>query len=564
MINIKKIFPNLSLAIRWGFLFFATFVTGNVYGDTVTMALNAPTIFSDSVIPSKTSSVIKIPISGIESMQLEIVAPVNGATFMLLDPSGRVALENADSGVSTLDGPTQTPPLPGVMFLTPAINTPEDGVWSLQVDFPSASEKTVIMATLFTETKYQAGIVLERNEFRVGQLASIGMIILNNGQPILGLNPKMKITPPTGTPIIINGIDDGSYTNFDGLVDDGIYSGGYTFSEVGTYTIEGSVDIQTANGILKRTASAIVTATNPVVKLTNFNGNIVSDPSGCIAGLNLHIDADGQMPATFVSSAKLNGSNGKFIESTSSYELLSAGAISFDLFYSSDDIRNSLGVDGPYIINPLDIISFLTDSVNQEIRVPDAFTFSSVRLSDLCISPIVISNNLNVSQTLRSGFIDSLQFSFPITVAKGGAYQVSFKVTDSAGQDVDSFGFSKSMSLGSNAVNVSIPYKMFQSKDGPYSVESVLVVGQSVSAQASVVGSSSALKRWQFFPNITGDLDSDGDVDVNDRDLLLSFRGQRALISGDRRDLYKDGRIDIRDAGSILSKACKVGFCVAN
>ena len=87
---------------------------------------------------------------------------------------------------------------------------------------------------------------------------------------------------------------------------------------------------------------------------------------------------------------------------------------------------------------------------------------------------------------------------------------------------------------------------------------------QSVSAQASVVGSSSALKRWQFFPNITGDLDSDGDVDVNDRDLLLSFRGQRALISGDRRDLYKDGRIDIRDAGSILSKACKVGFCVAN
>ncbi len=160
--------------------------------------------------------------------------------------------------------------------------------------------------------------------------------------------------------------------------------------------------------------------------------------------------------------------------------------------------------------------------------------------------------------------IGSLQFSFPVTVTSNGTYQISLKVTGSAGQEVSQFGFSQFLSAGRNTVSVTIASERFQAIDGPYSVESVLILGQGASAQASVVGSSSVLSRWQFFPRITGDLDADSDVDAADRDLLLTFRGQMALTPGDRRDLNRDGIIDIRDARAIVNRVCARGSCPLN
>ena len=120
------------------------------------------------------------------------------------------------------------------------------------------------------------------------------------------------------------------------------------------------------------------------------------------------------------------------------------------------------------------------------------------------------------------------------------------------------------MSAGSNTVEVSVPHDKFQTVDGPFSVESVLILGLGNSAQASVVGSSDSLLQWQFLPNITGDLDSDGDVDATDRAILLSYRNVTALSPGDRRDLTEDGLIDLRDARFIVRLSCAAGSCPIN
>jgi hypothetical protein len=489
---------------------------------------------------------------------------VNNATLTLLDPSGAVSLAPNDPSITFLDGTLLSPPLPGGIFLTPTIPSPRDGQWKLRLEFPQANEKTVILVTLFTETRYQAGIVLDRNEYRVGQTVSLGMIVLDNNQPIQGLSPTLTIIPPTGAATSFTGRDNGDPTNLDGLANDGIYSGSYTFSKLGTYTISGQVTIPTSSGVVERTATSTVTVTEAVATLTGVQGTIVRGAGNCVTRLDVTANAEVTQPATYVASATLLGSNNKSLEKSASLDVSTTGLAVFNLSFTSAEIRSAIGVSGPYTVSPLDLLSFLDEGVFLEVRQLNATSFPAIRLSEFCTDPIEIAQNLTVVPTLRDGYIGSLQFSFPVTVASNGTYQISLKVTGSAGQDVNQFGFNKFLSAGLNTVSVTTTSDRFQTIDGPYSVESVLILGQGASAQASVVGNSNALSRWQFFPWITGDLDADGDVDAVDRDLLLTFRSQKTLNPGDRRDLNRDGVIDIRDARAIVNRVCALGSCPLN
>ena len=80
-------------------------------------------------------------------------------------------------------------------------------------------------------------------------------------------------------------------------------------------------------------------------------------------------------------------------------------------------------------------------------------------------------------------------------------------------------------------------------------------------AQAAVVGSSEAYSRWQFAPRINGDLNNDGSVDAADNTLISRFRGAAVLNPGDRRDLNRDGVIDLRDARELQRLACTAPNC---
>lgn len=526
-----------------------------------TVALNTPIVLGDPVIVGQTSSEVVLPISASDSMRLQVIAPVEGVTLTLLDPTGISVLAPADPSVSFLDGNLITPPRPGGVFMTPTIDSPADGDWTVRLDYPSAIEKTVIIATLYTNSEYQTGLILDRSEYRVGQTAALGMIALQNGQPITGLSPSITIEPAAGPSSTFTGIDDGDFSNFDGLADDGIYSGGYTFTTTGTHTISSVVTIPTDSGsTIQKTASATVNVTSPIVELIDIDGSIVLGEGSCVAGLNVDVMAETLQPAFFVASAHLVGSNTNTIEANANVDMVAPGVFELSLFFSSDDIRNEIGVDGPYAVSPVDILA----DVSLEAREADAYTFSSIALDDLCISPIAITQNLDVNQTLRDGHIESLQLGFPVAVSRSGYYQLTFKVTGASGQDVELFGLNQYMSAGTNTVEVSLPYEKFQAIDGPYSLESALILGQGESAQVSVVGSTDSLSRWQFVPRIKGDLDADGDVDVADRNILLGYRNQPVLAPGDRRDLTGDGRIDLRDVRYITQIACQAGACPLN
>ena len=87
----------------------------------------------------------------------------------------------------------------------------------------------------------------------------------------------------------------------------------------------------------------------------------------------------------------------------------------------------------------------------------------------------------------------------------------------------------------------------------------MLVLGSAGSGQLSRVGATASFQRWQFFPRKRGDLNDDGLVNTGDSNLLLPFRNTAALVPGDRRDLIRDGKIDIRDVREMVNIIARGG-----
>jgi hypothetical protein len=89
----------------------------------------------------------------------------------------------------------------------------------------------------------------------------------------------------------------------------------------------------------------------------------------------------------------------------------------------------------------------------------------------------------------------------------------------------------------------------------------LLVLGGGSSARLATLGQTPAYSGWQFYPRINGDLNNDDAVDQADAAILTQFRGMRAVSPGDRRDIRKDGVIDIRDIRELQKLKCSVGAC---
>jgi hypothetical protein len=537
----------------------------NAFAVTVPVAVNLPIVISEPITSGQQSAELTFNLSGHDSLQLQIIAPVEGVELTVINPSGISWLQPADPNVDFLDGSLLTPALPGGMFITPLLNLPSDGEWLVRLDFPAASVNTIALVSVYSQTNYQTGIVIDKVTYRLGQTAALGLIVLDNGIPIKNLSPILTVTPPIAPNTALVGLDNGDIDNYDGLADDGIYSGGYTFDEIGTHSVIGEVSLISTSGLaIQRSAQTQVEVTTPFIELISVDGTSLAGPGGCIAGLNLDIETNVLEPSTYLVKANFSAAGGGSLEHSVSRDVTSTGTELYSLLFSSEDILNAIEASGPFGIDELMILSFQESGVVEEIMILDAFEFTGIEPDDLCVPDIAISKIVTTNAVIQDGYIESLVFSFPVTTAEAGLYAITGKVTDTSGQDVQVFSLDLSLSAGSNEVSIEVPSAALQSLDGPYSIESVLIVGQGASAQASLIGTSGVYSHWQFYPIIEGDLDNDGDVDVNDRTVLLNYRNQPPMSPGDRRDLTRDGNINIIDVRLLQRLVCSLGSCPSN
>ena len=528
-------------------------IAGISGAEEVPVPANIPRTITADVMPGMQMVDIHFGLSGADGVIIEVIVPVDGASFTLLDPSGSSVLTPGVPEVNFTAGSDLSPgaALPGGVFVTQEVSSPVNGIWTIHLEFPPAPENTVIMASVATRTSYQAGITSARESYLTGEDASIGMLILNEGQPVTGLIPEIQIflneaALPAST---MTGLDNG--IDADGLADDGVYSVDYIFPQAGDYLIKGSVNIPKEQGAVLREASRIIKVTDPPVTVLDVSSNTILGAGGCIAGIEEIIDLNVSEPGEYIARGTLTADGAGIVEKRAKGNF-AMGRHSLVLYYSSQEIMKNLGDEGPYTFKDLDILYSDDDNFILVNRNKDVGLTQTIGLNSLCRNPIEIGTGLTVDTVLDDGYIDALIFGIPINVQVAGNYQVSVKVVGADGEDIELVGFTEYLAAGSNAASFSLPADRFQTADGPYAVISALVIGPGGTAQLSRVGESPAFKRWQFSPVLAGDLDNDGDVDSDDRNLIMVARNTIALSPGDRRDIVRDGRIDLRDARAIL------------
>lgn len=517
--------------------------TNATFAQSVPITVGATQMLSAPVAPGQSQVVIEVPISATNSFRAEVIAPIDSPQLILLDPNG------SQVGAAIFnDGALMLPPLPGGVFLTDEVVNPADGLWRFVLNFPPAVEKTAIAVTVYVATPYKTSILLSQSNYRLGQRAMVGMLILNSGLPVTDLEPKITVTSPSGNVTTLFPEDNGNLSNLDGLLNDGIYSALFDFSEEGTYLFLGHVNINLDNGVVvERTALATSKVVAPAMNINSVTTFLARDISDCISSVSVRLNAEVLNVGVFLGRVILQANNGNTIDGFGKLEQTSVGLVNLDINFPSNKLL-MLGEDGPYTISLVDLLSLQSDIVGREAYVVDVATTPEFALSDLCGGPsIKIGTASTVTPDLQDNYIGSLKIEFPVKVATAGDYQISFKVTNSAHQEVGQYNIVSDFNAGDNTISVSIPYSQLQASDGPFQVETIKVSGPDGEGAAPVSANNTPFMRWQFYPSVNGDLDGNGRVDFNDRNILLSFRGHSALRPGDRRDLNRDGVIDLRD-----------------
>lgn len=525
------------------------FISFNALAQTVPTSLNLPRIYDETVDIGDTSASIEFMADGVDSLSIELIVPINNAFISLIGPSGDAIITSDDTGVGIYPGDAS---LPGAEYMLPTISNPARGLYRVDVTFPPTEYKTGILATVIAPSSIQTGVIIPGEQFLVGQTSVIGMLILDsNERPITSQEPVITVTSPSGTIKEIDALDNGLIDNLDGRAGDGLYSISYEFTESGRYKVTGKSSVQFDNSVYMKESVAFVDVVEPTIENVQVLQNVAFGPNSCVSSIGLKATAENTESGLYVSSALISDANGNLLEKNVNAETFTPGIISPEIKFSSQELLDAGLRSVPLNLVQLKILNFKPESYALEYsNMPDG-SWNIPESATLCAEPIDIQRSLTVTPELQDGYIGSLNFSFDINVENAGTYQTSFKITHATG-DVETYGLSNFFSAGTNTLTVNIGAEQLQELDGSFTLESVLVIGGGNTAQLSVVGTSEEYRKWQYFPTKPGDLDSDGDVDRTDRAILIQERNQKVYTPGDRRDLDRNGVIDVRDIRNIM------------
>ena len=524
--------------------------------------MNTPDIVTTEIPQGSTRATLPFRVSGCSGIRLEVIVPVNGAAFAVVDSQGQAVLPAGAPEVEFMSGSALRPEtsLPGGVFSTRnEIENPRPGTWNAVITYPAATQRTVAMLTMLCRSDFSVGIALERTDVVRGEQFTLGVIVVKGGAPVTGMSPSISIGPRNSVGVVtVVGRDHG--LDVDGQADDGIYSVVHTFTQAGAYDVSSEVEIATPEGMVVKRAAAIVQVAEPTLEMGEVTAAPRRGPGGCVTGIDINIATNVIHSGEFRASATLEASNGARVQESvlGTYD---TGPRTMTVAFPVELLR-AMGTSGPHRISLVDAHAIIDGDVRLAYRRADAGTTDNVDLARLCAAPVEILDGVGTTANLAGGFIGSLALGFSMLVQEAGNYRISFKTIGSQAEDVGVFSEPRSLGGGTpQQVSMTLPSSVFLAADGPYQVISMLVRGPAGAAQASQVGETTGMSRWQFKPRINGDLDNDQDVDGDDRSILAGFVGQAAQTPGDRRDLNRDGRIDSADLDALQRLVCAAGAC---
>ncbi|GAA0356810.1 hypothetical protein GCM10009092_21310 [Bowmanella denitrificans] len=307
--------------------------------------------------------------------------------------------------------------------------------------------------------------------------------------------------------------------------------------------------------------------------LLEFNGNLLAQ--------GLDTNSNGKFEQLQVEIPVLTRTTGNFQiratlkDSSANKSIVASQNVRFDnsamtLSFLFDGLSiHDLQMDGPYSLT-LVLSQDANDYVSDVVLVPQMTqAFSYEEFESAGQNQLLKLNGNNSDQGIDNNgnnLFDILQARIGIDVAAAGNYTWSASLTDVNGKDIEIVSSQGYLNLGSQSMTFNFSGQAIGSNGvaGPYFVKNLLVFSNTganlVSTDGSMTQAYAASQFEGYSGQVEGDLDSDGDVDRQDLEVLMGQLNQPVDSQNQAMDLNQDGVISILDA-RLLRLRCTRALC---
>lgn len=299
------------------------------------------------------SAVKPLPVVAAGTRLHLLVLRHDSVAFSLRSPSGAIITAATISGVS---GTFESIPDNGTV--TDEVDIPNAAVGTWNVVFTASTPTTLSQAVLdyllIGPSALSISLLTDYNQVE-GVPVVVSVPIFAGGAPVLGAAVQVSIeNHATGAVVTFPALDNGSAAQGDSHAADGLYSlqasglpsGYYVVTATARATVNGVPVTTRASGqfnLYPRTAQLQGTVTDQGVDV---------DGDGLLDKLTLSFPLSTVLTSgTYTIDAALLASNGKSMRTTGGVVQLAPGDRTATIEFDAKELRDTLGVDGPYTIS---------------------------------------------------------------------------------------------------------------------------------------------------------------------------------------------------------------------
>ncbi len=493
--------------------------TGKILAQELTtdIPLNAVQSRLSRLAPGQPSGQTEFKVDPSNTITIELIATVGDLKTKIVSPSGQTIDPNTIAGLGGTftiiqggppDSPLIIPSLSPGFHYTYSFPSLGNGNYVVQFEAaPTLSQEVAVISEMTTDSKIRTNLFPPAPVLTLGQTAVLTAPIFDGQAPVANANVLVNVVTDSGASFSLNLQDDGG--DGDATSGDGLYSGVFTPTTVGTYRALAKITGTSSSGGTFERQSATTLSVVPK------NGSLV----GTFSDQGVDANGDGlfdqiaiDVPAIITTSGQfqafvhLKTAQGKPLVSSAT-AVLQPGTQNIRVNFEAQDLLD-LGENGPYTVELVELVfvDAAKGAIPQDSKINLGQT-QPYKLSQLQQPPIALTGVISDQGVDDNGnkLFDRLLTSVQVNVLASGSYSWSYKLTDVSSNEIDFGSGSGSLNVGLNDLTVTFDGKKISAsgKNGPYQLTDLLLQGPGTSLVAQTLGSTKPYQASQFESAIT-------------------------------------------------------------
>ncbi len=399
---------------------------------------------------------------------------------------------------------------------------------------PALAEEVAVITQVVTDSRIATNVLASPTELTLGKSILLTVPFFNGQVPIIGANVQVTIMGENVSPTELTLLDDGDRGDVE--TGDGLYTGMFTPTEVGTYEVAAKIQAPTwIDTPCFRKAGTHFTVFEPTSRLTGtvHDESVDSNGDGRPDQVLVRVATNTVKAGEYRAFVHLQTATGQRLFRSDAATLttgLGEIAVAFEI-----EALRELGEDGPYQITRLGLIYYGEHGVIQSDHLLQVGTTQAYHL-DQFEKPLFSLTGITTSQGIDAdgnGLFEQLRVAIEIEVAQSGFYTWTVNLTDS-NEEMITFATSEYyLYAGINQMVVNFDAAALEQfgADGPYLLRDLVLQGPAIFQIVERVGEPPAFPVTQFFStySVSGYLLDDAGMPL--AGVLVEVNGQTALTN---------------------------------